>query len=112
MRSIDDDIWRASKVDGIPTWRTYLFIVLPILRPVLVTAFVMVSTRFVATFDLVFVMTKGGPGLSSQFPALYVYEFMFLSNLGQGLAAASVMFLAAAVIIIPWAYYEFRPKQR
>ena len=112
MRGVDSEIWKASRIDGIPTWRTYVSIVLPMMRPVFVTAFVIVSTGLVATFDLVFVMTGGGPGLSSQFPSLYVYEFIFQSNLGQGLAAASVMFLTAAIIIIPWAYYEFRPNRR
>ena len=35
LRGIDDEIWRASRIDGIPKWRTYIQIVLPMMRPVL-----------------------------------------------------------------------------
>jgi glucose/mannose transport system permease protein len=56
-------------------------------------------------------MTGGGPGLSSQFPAVYVYEYMFASNLALGLAASTVMLLAVAVVVVPWAFYEFGYKR-
>ena len=40
LRGIDEDIWKAARVDGIPTWKTYLFIVIPMMRPVFVTTLV------------------------------------------------------------------------
>jgi len=107
LRGIDDEIWRASRVDGIPRWKTYLYIVIPMLRPVVVTALVIVAAGIVRTYDLVVAMTGGGPGLSSQFPTLYVYEFMFVSNLSQGLAASTVMLITVAIIVVPWAFFEF-----
>jgi glucose/mannose transport system permease protein len=111
LRGIDDEIWKASRVDGIPKWRTYVFIVVPMMRPVFVTALVIVASGIVRIYDLVIAMTGGGPGLSSQFPAVYVYEYMFVSNLGQGLAASSVMLVAVAIIVAPWAFYEFGRKR-
>jgi glucose/mannose transport system permease protein len=111
LRGIDDEIWKASRVDGIPKWRTYIFIVIPMLRPVFITALVIVASGIVRIYDLVVAMTGGGPGLSSQFPAVYVYEYMFASNLGLGLAASSVMLIAVAVIVVPWAFYEFGRKR-
>ncbi len=111
LRGVDDEIWRASRVDGIPKWRTYVFIVIPMLRPVFVTALVIVAAGIVRTYDLVVAMTGGGPGLSSQFPTLYVYEFMFTNYLSQGLAASTVMLIAVAVIVVPWAFYEFGRKR-
>jgi glucose/mannose transport system permease protein len=107
LRGIDDEIWKAARVDGIPKWRTYVFIVIPMMRPVFVTALVIVASGIVRTYDLVVAMTGGGPGISSTFPAVYVYEFMFVRNLGQGLAASSVMLLTVAIIVVPWAYFEF-----
>ena len=107
LRGIDDEIWRASRVDGIPRWKTYLYIVIPMLRPVVVTALVIVAAGIVRTYDLVVAMTGGGPGLSSQFPTLYVYEFMYVSNLSQGLAASTVMLITVAIIVVPWAFFEF-----
>lgn len=112
LRGVDDEIWRASRVDGIPKWRTYLSIVIPMLRPVFVTALVIVAAGIVRTYDLVVAMTGGGPGLSSQFPTLYVYEFMFVSNLSQGLAASTVMLITVAIIVVPWAFFEFGRRRR
>ncbi len=111
LRGIDDDIWKASRVDGIPKWRTYIFIVIPMMRPVFVTSIVLVAAGIVRTFDIVEAMTQGGPGYQSYFPAKYVYEFMFVSNLGHGLAAAATMMAVVAVFVTPWAYYEFGRKR-
>jgi glucose/mannose transport system permease protein len=107
LRGIDDEIWKASRVDGIPKWRTYISIVVPMMRPVFVTAVVIVAAGIVRTYDLVVAMTGGGPGLSSQFPTIYIYEYMFVSNLSQGLAASTVLLITVAIIVVPWAYYEF-----
>ena len=111
LRGIDDEIWKASRVDGIPKWRTYISIVIPMMRPVFVTAVVIVAAGLVRTYDLVVAMTGGGPGLSSQFPTIYVYEFMFVSNLSQGLAASTVMLVTVAIIVVPWAFYEFGQRR-
>ena len=107
LRGIDDEIWKASRVDGIPKWRTYVSIVIPMMRPVFVTALVIVAAGIVRTYDLVVAMTGGGPGLSSQFPTIYIYEFMFVANLSQGLAASTVLLVTVAIIVVPWAYFEF-----
>jgi glucose/mannose transport system permease protein len=107
LRGIDEEIWRSSRVDGIPKWRTYVSVVIPTIRPVFVTALVIVAASVVRTYDLVVAMTGGGPGLSSQFPTIYIYEFMFVSNLGQGLAASTFLLVTVAIIVVPWAYYEF-----
>lgn len=108
LRGIDEDIWKAARVDGIPTWRTYLFIVLPMLRPVLITTLVIIAAGIVKVYDLVVAQTSGGPGISSEVPAKYVYDYMFgAQNLGQGFAASTMMLLSVIIIIIPWAYLEF-----
>jgi glucose/mannose transport system permease protein len=107
LRSIDDEIWKAARVDGIPKWRTYIQIVVPMMRPVLITTFVIVASTAVRIFDLVVALTQGGPGLASEVPAKYVYEYMFVGNLAQGLAAATVMLATTAVILIPWVWVEF-----
>jgi len=112
LRSIDDEIWKAARVDGIPTWRTYLQIVLPMMRGVIITTLVIVGSGIVRLYDLVVALTNGGPGLSSEVPAKYVINYMFSAgNLGQALAASTVMFLAVLIILIPWAIVEFSPKK-
>jgi len=112
LRGIDQDIWKASRVDGIPAWRTYLFIVIPMMRPVIITTLVIIASGIVKVYDLVVALTDGGPGISSEMPAKYVYDYMFgRANLGQALAASTVMLSTVLIILIPWAYLEFSQKR-
>ena len=105
LRGIDEDIWKAARVDGIPTWKTYLFIVIPMMRPVFITTLVIIASGIVRVYDLVVAQTSGGPGIASEVPAKYVYDAMFLSqNLGQGFAASTMMLLTVMIVIVPWAY--------
>jgi glucose/mannose transport system permease protein len=113
LRGIDEDIWKASRVDGIPMWKTYVFIVIPMMRPVFITTLVIITSGIVRLYDLVVAQTSGGPGIASEVPAKYVYDYMFQAqNLGQGFAASTMMLLTVAIIIIPWAYLEFGGKKR
>ncbi len=112
LRGIDDEIWRAARVDGIPKWRTYLQIVVPMMRPVMITIFVIVASGSVRVYDLVLALTQGGPGNSSQVPSMYIYEKLFVGALAQGTAASTVLLLATAVILIPWIVVEFGKKSR
>ncbi len=113
LRSIDQEIWKAARVDGIPPWRAYIFIVLPMMRGVIITAVVLVGSGIVRLYDLVVALTKGGPGIASQVPATYVYDYMFMANnIGQGLAASTMMLVTVLIIIIPWAYLEFSGKRQ
>jgi glucose/mannose transport system permease protein len=113
LRGIDEDIWKASRVDGIPMWKTYVFIIIPMMRPVFITTLVIITSGIVRLYDLVVAQTSGGPGIASEVPAKYVYDYMFQAqNLGQGFAASTMMLLTVAIVIIPWAYLEFGGKKR
>ncbi len=113
LRGIDDDIWKAARVDGIGTVKTYVRIIVPMMRPVFVTALVLIASGIIKLYDLVVALTNGGPGLSSEVPAKYVINYMFRAqNLGQGFAASTMMLLSVAIILIPWAYLEFGGKKR
>lgn len=109
LRGVDEEIWKAAKIDGISTWRTYLQIVLPMMKPVIVTTFVIVASGAVRIYDLVVAITDGGPGLSSDVPTRYIYQ-NFSANLGQSLSASTCMLLAMAIILIPWIRLEFGKK--
>lgn len=108
LRGIDEDIWKAARVDGIPMWKTYMFIVIPMMRPVFITTLVIIASGIVRLYDLVVAQTSGGPGGASEVPAKYVYDYMFLAqNLGQGFAASTMMLVTVAIVVVPWAYLEF-----
>ncbi len=113
LRGIDEDIWKAARVDGIPKWKTYLVIVLPMMRGAIITALVLVATSIIKVFDLIVAQTQGGPGLATEVPAKYVMDMMFRNqNLGQGFAASTMMLLFVMIILVPWTLYEFRERRR
>jgi len=113
LRGIDEEIWKAARIDGIPMWKTYLFIVIPMMRPVFITTLVLIASGIVRVYDLVVAQTSGGPGIASEVPAKYVYDKMFLGqNLAQGFAASTMMLLTVLIVLIPWAYLEFGGKKR
>jgi glucose/mannose transport system permease protein len=113
LRGIDEDIWKAARVDGIGTVKTYIRVIIPMMRPVFVTSLVLIGSGIVKLYDLVVAQTSGGPGLSSQVPAMYVMTSMFGGqNLGQGFAASTMMLVSVVIILVPWAILEFGGKKR
>ncbi|MFZ1679929.1 MAG: sugar ABC transporter permease [Rhizobiaceae bacterium] len=112
LRGIDQEIWKAARVDGIPAWKTYLFIVIPMMRPVFITTLVIAASGIIKVYDLVVAQTSGGPGIASEMPAKYVYDYMFQAqNLGQGFAASTMMLVTVLIVLIPWAYLEFGKRR-
>ncbi len=108
LRGIDQEIWKAARVDGIPMWKTYIRIVIPMMRPVFVTTLVIIAAGIIKVYDLVVAQTSGGPGISSEVPAKYVYDYMFSAqNLAQGFAASTMMLVSVLIVLIPFAYLEF-----
>ena len=113
LRGIVEDIWKATRVDGIGTIKTYLVVIIPMMRPVFITALVLIAAGIIKLYDLVVAQTGGGPGLASEVPAKYVIEYMFRAqNLGQGFAASTMMLCSVVIVLIPWAYLEFGGRKR
>ncbi|MEP2889379.1 carbohydrate ABC transporter permease [Tateyamaria sp.] len=113
LRGIDEDIWKATKVDGIGTIKTYIVVIIPMMRPVFITSLVLIASGIIKLYDLVVAQTGGGPGLASEVPAKYVIQYMFRAqNLGQGFAASTMMLCSVVIILVPWAYLEFGGRKR
>lgn len=113
LRGVDAEIWKAAKVDGIPTWRTYLFIALPMMRGAIITALILQVTGIIRVFDLVVAMTQGGPGISTQMPAIYVIQHITdRQNVGQGMAAATMMLLPVMILIGLQRFMQWRAERR
>jgi glucose/mannose transport system permease protein len=109
LRGIDDAIIKAAQVDGASLPRIYWRIIIPSLRPVFLSAIIILSHIAIKSFDLVVVLTRGGPGYSSDLPATFMYAFAFnRGRLAFGASSAIMMFLAVMAIIIPYLYSELR----
>jgi glucose/mannose transport system permease protein len=109
LRSIDDAIIKAAQVDGASLPRIYRRIIIPSMRPVFLSAIIILSHIAIKSFDLVMVLTRGGPGYASDLPATFMYAFAFnRGRLGFGASSAMMMFFAVMAIIIPYLYSELR----
>ncbi|MBT9385289.1 sugar ABC transporter permease [Pseudooceanicola sp. CBS1P-1] len=108
LRGVDGDLWKAIEVDGIPTWRAYVAIILPILKPIVVTATVLLGVAVVKAYDLVVALTGGGPGYATDMPAKFIMDFLFQrANIGLASAAATVILLISVLAILPWIYVTY-----
>lgn len=114
LRGIDAELWKAARVDGIPTWRVYVSIVVPMLGPMVATATVFLAILVSRLYDLVVAMTRGGPGIASDVPAKFVLDNLFeRNNIGLAAAAATMMLLTVVCLLAPWLYArEMRPRTR
>ena len=112
LRGIDDSIIKAAKVDGASLPRIYWRIIIPSLRPVFFSSVIIMAHIAIKSFDLVMVLTRGGPGYSTDLPATFMYTFAFTRNrLAFGAASAMMMFMAVMAIIVPYLYSELRIKR-
>ncbi len=111
LRSIDDSIIKAAQIDGASMPRIYTKIIIPSLRPVFFSTMMILSHIAIKSFDLVVVLTGGGPGYASDVPATFMYSFAFTrGRLGMGAASAMLMFGAVLAIIVPYLYSELRSR--
>jgi glucose/mannose transport system permease protein len=113
LRGVDEDIWKATKVDGIPRWRTYLSVVLPMLGPSLATSVVLLGAGVVKNYDLVIAMTGGGPGTSTEVPAKFVMENLFeRSNIALAASGATMMLITVVCVAAPYLYWQSWQRRR
>ena len=109
LRGVDDEIWKAARVDGIPPWRVYLSIVLPMLAPTVATVFVLLFTGVVKVFDVVVSMTQGGPGTASDVPAKFIMDHLFgRANIALASAGSIVLLLTVLALAAPLLYARSR----
>ena len=112
LRGIDNEILKAAQIDGATSLRLYWRIVIPMLRPAFMSAFVILSHLAIKSYDLVIALTGGGPGRATELPATFMYSYTFTRNqMGVGASSAVIMLMTVAAIMIPYLYAELREKK-
>jgi glucose/mannose transport system permease protein len=113
LRAVDQDIIKAAYMDGAGMPRIYMRIILPSMRAVFLSAFVVLAHLSIKSFDLVIALTGGGPGTATDLPATFMYAMAFQrSELGTAAASAMMMLAVVAAIVVPYLYSELRAKSR
>ena len=111
LRGIDNEILKAAQIDGASNWNLYRRIVIPMLRPAFLSAFVILSHLAIKSYDLVIALTGGGPGRATELPATFMYSYTFTRNsMGIGASSAVIMLMTIAAIMVPYLYAELKEK--
>lgn len=98
---ISEDVYEAAIIDGATKGQYFWKVALPLLRPSLVSAAILSMVGSLKYFDLIYVMTNGGPGSSTELMATYMYKYSFSQfNMGYGSAVAGGMFLLITAVAL------------
>jgi multiple sugar transport system permease protein len=102
LSAISDDLYEAAEIDGAKPRQSFVFVTLPLLLPIILIA---VTFRFIDAaklFDIIYTLTRGGPGTDTYTTSYYLYQQGFeLFHLGQG-TAGSWMFMVILTFISFW----------
>jgi multiple sugar transport system permease protein len=102
LQSFPRELLEASSVDGAHFFRQLWYIVLPVLKPVLFAAFFLRAIDAIRTFDVIYVLTAGGPGTSTTTLSIYIYKVAFEQGDFGKAAAASVVVLLCLLPFVPF----------
>jgi multiple sugar transport system permease protein len=105
LSTIPREIYKQAMIDGTNFIQRFFKITLPLLRPVIIVALLFRTVDAIRIFDLVYVLTGGGPGGSSTSLSLYAYNYYVTGDFGYGSAVSIVVFIIAAVLSV--AYIKF-----
>ena len=103
LQQIDPELYAAARIDGASAWQRFRHVTLPLLRPALVVALLFRGLDATRVFDLVYVLTGGGPGTATEPVALYAFGALF-EDLRFGYGAALSVLLFVTTFILAWLY--------
>jgi multiple sugar transport system permease protein len=100
LTSIPPEMFEAAELDGATPWQTFYYVTLPLLTPIILLAITFRLLDAVKLFDIIYVMTGGGPGASTYTASFYLYQIGFQQFHLSKATAGSWIFLALSVVII------------
>ena len=111
LRSIPEELREAARVDGATELQVYRHIILPLLRPITLSAVIVLGHISLKIFDLVVSMTGPGPAFATDVPAFFMWDTTFRgNNFAQGAAIATILLLSVALLIVPYLVHTFRTE--
>lgn len=109
LQNISYDLYESAKVDGAGSMKQFFSITLPLLKPTILVALIFRTLDAFRVFDLIFVLTGGGPGNSTETLSIYAYKTLF-RNLDFGLGSAMSVIIFVFVFILAMLYIKLLDK--
>jgi raffinose/stachyose/melibiose transport system permease protein len=109
LNSVSEDLRDAARIDGAKELQYYWYVALPLVRGTVRTAIILSLIGSLKYFDLIWVMTEGGPNNASELMATYMYKKAFPSfDMGYGSAVASALFVIVMLLALSAFYFSRR----
>lgn len=102
LQAIPEELYRQTEVDGANFFQRFWRIVLPLLKPVLIVALLFRTIDALRIFDLIYVLTHGGPGGATTSLSVYGYKYFLLGDWGYGSAVSVILFVIAFCLSIAY----------
>jgi multiple sugar transport system permease protein len=111
LQNIPRDLIEAARIDGANAFRRFLYIILPLLRPVLAVVLIVRGIDAAKTFDLIWIQTEGGPRFQSEVLSMNIYQRMVrYGDLGEASASAALFMFVMIVVAVVAYKLVWRPQ--
>lgn len=111
LRAIPDELREAARVDGASEWQILRGIIIPLLRPVTLSAVIVLGHISLKIYDLIVAMTGPGIGFATDVPAYFMWDTTFRGNhFARGAAIAIILLIMVAVLIVPYLTWSTRSE--
>ena len=111
FRGVPEELREAARMDGASEWRVYRHVVFPHLRPVTLSALIILGHISIKVFDLI--VAIGGKQLITQTPAVYMWILIYdARDYAEGAAIATLLLIGISILVIPYLVYTVRSERR
>ncbi len=111
FRGVPEELREAARMDGASEWRVYRHVVFPFLRPVTLSALIILGHISIKVFDLI--VAIGGKQLITQTPAVYMWILIYdAQDYAKGAAIATLLLIGISILVIPYLVYSVRAEKR
>jgi multiple sugar transport system permease protein len=111
LQHIDPTLYEAAAIDGATSWRRFWSITFPLMRPVSLSIIVLGFIYTFRVFDLIYVMTKGGPVDATTVLPIYTYKLTFqFFRFGQGAAGATLLLIGLLFVAFTYLWLSRREE--
>ncbi|GGP16398.1 carbohydrate ABC transporter permease [Oceanobacillus neutriphilus] len=110
---IPEELYEAAKIDGASSTQQFFFVTFPALIPTIVSSSVLAVVGSLKSFDIIYIMTGGGPGNATEILGTYMYKQGFVNlNMGYASTIAAVMFIIAFIAVVIIQLIDYLRKKK
>lgn len=110
LQTIPPDLYEAAAIDGANSFKKFLNVTIPLLRPVFITVFLLLVIWSIKDFAIIYILNKGGPAHATEVLTIYIYQKAFTDlRMGQAAAAGSILLVVSMIFTI--VYLSFLDKE-